>query len=164
MPSEERQNYVPEPGCLLLLYSYLLSILVGISARPKQMGTGAHSPALVGLLQELGGCQRTLSPQRLMVLLAEALHPLKRPNYQGDCSQLCFRITDFIFIQREGLVKGEHKTLNNHFRTHQKKNNRSHLLRDMAVKCPLLCFLKASGRKHHLSLRAKNQVKSTEWK
>lgn len=92
MPSEERQNYVTEVGCvtLLSLCSYLLPILVSISARPKQMGTSAHSPALVWLLKKLRGCQRTLSPQRLMVLLTEALHPLKCPNYQGDCSQLCF--------------------------------------------------------------------------
>lgn len=96
--------------CTVSLYSYLLSILVSVSARPEQMGTSTHSPALVWFLKEFRGCQRTLSPQRLMVLLTEALHPLKRPNYQCDCSQLCLWITNFIFIQRESLVRGEGKS------------------------------------------------------
>lgn len=85
--------YVVVTSFLILftyLFFYLLSILVSVSARPEQMGTSAHSPTLVWFLKELRSCQCTLSPQRLMVLFTEALHPLKCPNYQGDCSQLCF--------------------------------------------------------------------------
>lgn len=83
---------------------YLLSIFVCVSARPEEMCTGAHSSALVRFLQKFGCSKCTLSPQRFMILFTEALHPLKSTNDQGDGSQLCFGITDFIFIQRKCLV------------------------------------------------------------
>lgn len=73
------------------------------------MCTGAHSSALIGFLQKFGCSKCTLSPQRLMILFTEALHPLKSTNDQGDGSQLCFGITDFIFIQRKRLVNKKRK-------------------------------------------------------
>lgn len=68
------------------------------------MGTDADSSALVGLLQQLGRSQRTLSPQGLVVFLAEASHPLKSANDQGDGCQLSFGVTDLILIERECLM------------------------------------------------------------
>lgn len=102
----------PSPVTLLVrndLPSYLLSIFVCVSARPEEMGTGAHSSALIRFLQEFGCSKSTLSPQRFMVFFTEALHPLKSTNDQGDGSQLCFGITDFIFVQRKCLVHTEQK-------------------------------------------------------
>ena len=67
------------------------------------MGTRAHSSALVRLLQKFGCSQRTLSPQRLMVFLAETSHSLKGANDQCDGCQLGFGVTYLILIKREGL-------------------------------------------------------------
>lgn len=69
---------------------HLLSVLVHVPAGPEEMGAGADSSALIRLLQQLGSRQGTLGPQGLVVLLAKTFHPLKCPNYQGDCSQLGF--------------------------------------------------------------------------
>lgn len=81
----------------------LLPVFVCVSARPEEMCTGAHSSALIGLLQKFGCGQSALSPQGLMILFTETLHPLEGPDDQGDGSQLCFGIADFIFIQRKCL-------------------------------------------------------------
>lgn len=70
------------------------------------MGADADGSALVGLFQQLGGSQRALSPQRLVVFLTEAPHPLKGPNDQRNGCQLGFGVADLIFIQREGLEAG----------------------------------------------------------
>lgn len=70
------------------------------------MGADADGSALIGFFQQLGGRQGTLSPQRLVVFLTEASHPLKGPNDQRDGCQLGFGVTDLIFIQREGLEGG----------------------------------------------------------
>lgn len=67
------------------------------------MGADADGPALVRLFQQFRGSQRTLSPQRLVVFLAEASHPLEGPNDEGNGGQLGFGVTDLVFIQREGL-------------------------------------------------------------
>lgn len=98
--------------------TYLLPIFVCVSTRPEEVCTGAHSSALVGFLQEFGRSKCTLSPQGFVILFTEALHPLESANDQGDGSQLCFGITDFILIQRKRLVG--HKTLlgTNHARQH----------------------------------------------
>lgn len=72
------------------------------------MGTDTDSSALVWLFQQLGGSQRTLSPQRLVVFLAEASHSLKGPDDQCDGCQLGFGVTDLILVQREGLERGMH--------------------------------------------------------
>lgn len=70
------------------------------------MGADADGSALVGLFQQFGGRQGALGPQRLVVLLAEAAHPLKGPDDQCNGGQLGFRVADLIFIQREGLQGG----------------------------------------------------------
>lgn len=70
------------------------------------MGADTDGSALVGLLQQLGGSQCTLSPQRLVVFLAETPHSLKGANDQCDGCQLGFGVADLILIQREGLVRG----------------------------------------------------------
>lgn len=86
---------------------YLLPVPVCVPAGPEEVRTGAHCSALVGLLQKFGCGKSTLSPQGLMVLFTEALHPLEGADDQGDGSQLGFGVTDFIFIQRKRL--GGHK-------------------------------------------------------
>lgn len=90
---------------------YLLPISVCVPARPEEMGTGAHGAALVGLLQELGRSESALSPQGLVVLFTEALHPLKGPDDQRDGRQLGFGITDLILIQRKCLVGTQQRDL-----------------------------------------------------
>lgn len=67
------------------------------------MSTDADGATLVRFLQELGGSQCTLSPQRLVVLLAEATHPLEGTNYQCDGCQLGFGVTNLILVERESL-------------------------------------------------------------
>lgn len=64
----------------------------------------AHSSALIRFLQKFGCSKSALRPQGFMILFAEALHPLKSTNDQGDGSQLCFGITDLILVQRKCLV------------------------------------------------------------
>ena len=83
--------------------THLFTILVGAAARPEQMCADADGSALVGLLQQLGGSQRTLSPQRLVVFFTETSHSLKGTDDQRDGCQLGFGVTDLILIQREGL-------------------------------------------------------------
>lgn len=103
---------IPSPLTLLVrndLPPYLLPIFVCVSARPEEMCTGAHSSALIRFLQKFGCSKSTLSPQGFMIFFTEALHPLKSTNDQGDGSQLCFGITDFIFIQRKCLVHTKQK-------------------------------------------------------
>lgn len=90
---------------------YLLPVFVCVSARPEEMCTGAHSSALIRLLQKFGCGQSALSPQGLVILFTEALHPLEGPDDQGDGSQLCFGIADFIFIQRKCLVGTGRRTI-----------------------------------------------------
>lgn len=83
---------------------HLLPVPVRVPAGPEEMRAGAHCSALVRLLQKFGRGQSTLSPQGLMVLFTEALHPLEGADDQGDGGQLGFGVTDFIFIQRKCLV------------------------------------------------------------
>lgn len=83
---------------------HLLPVLVRVPAGPEEMGAGAHGSALVRLLQELGGGESALRPQRLVVLLPEALHPLERANDQRDGRQLGFGVTDLVLVQRERLA------------------------------------------------------------
>lgn len=71
------------------------------------MGADADSSALVRLLQQLGRSQCTLSPQRLVVFLAETSHSLKGTDDQCDSCQLGFGVADLILIQREGLCGSE---------------------------------------------------------
>lgn len=68
------------------------------------MGADTDGSALVRLFQELGSSQRTLSPQRLVVFLAETSHSLESSNDQSDGCQLSFGVADLILVQREGLV------------------------------------------------------------
>lgn len=70
------------------------------------MGADADCAALVGFLQELGGGQRALCPQGLVVLLAEAARVLKGADDEHDGGKLGLGVTDLILIQREGLVEG----------------------------------------------------------
>lgn len=110
--SSRSLSTIPSPVTLLVrndLPSYLLSIFVCVSARPEEMGTGAHSSALIRFLQKFGCSKSTLSPQGFMVFFTEAPHPLKSTNDQGDGSQLCFGITDFIFVQRKRLMHTKQK-------------------------------------------------------
>ncbi|KAG8534552.1 hypothetical protein GDO81_019171 [Engystomops pustulosus] len=79
--------------------SHLFPVLIRVPPGPEEMGRGAHSSALIRLLQQLGGCQGALCPQRLMVFFTKTFHLLKCSNYEGDRRQLCLRVTDFIFIQ-----------------------------------------------------------------
>uniref|UniRef100_A0A9L0T5X5 Uncharacterized protein n=1 Tax=Equus caballus TaxID=9796 RepID=A0A9L0T5X5_HORSE len=95
--------------CKLWLVTDVFHIVLISYNRPEEMCTGAHSSALIRFLQKFGCSKSTLSPQRLMILFTEALHPFKSTNDQGDGSQLCFGITDFIFIQRKRLVDTKHK-------------------------------------------------------
>lgn len=83
--------------------THLLAIFIGAAARPEEVGADADSSTLVGLLQQLGGSQRTLGPQRLVVFLAEAPHSLKGSDNQSDGCQLGFGVADLILVQREGL-------------------------------------------------------------
>ena len=111
-PSSRSLSMIPSPLTLLVrndLPPYLLPIFVCVSARPEEMCTGAHSSALIRFLQKLGCSKSTLSPQGFMIFFTEALHPLKSTNDQGDGSQLCFGIADFIFIQRKCLVHTKQK-------------------------------------------------------
>lgn len=71
------------------------------------MSTDTDSAALVGFLQKFGSSKSTLGSQRLMVLLAETAHALKRADDQRDGSKLGLRVTDFILIQRERLKHRE---------------------------------------------------------
>lgn len=79
------------------------------------MGADADGAALVGLLQQLGGGQRALRPQRLVVLLAEAARALKRADDQRDGRQLGFGVADLVLVQGEGLRhhKHTHISMNN---------------------------------------------------
>lgn len=81
-----------------IIPTHLITTFVSAAARPKEMSTDADSAALVRLLQQLGGSQRTLSPQRLVVFLAETSHSLKGTDDQCDGCQLGFRVTDLILI------------------------------------------------------------------
>lgn len=74
------------------------------------MGAGADGAALVGFLQQLGGGQRALGPQGLVVLLAEAARPLEGPDDQGDGGQLGLGVADLVFVEREGLDGGRSDT------------------------------------------------------
>lgn len=67
------------------------------------MGADADGSALVGLFQQLGGGQGTLSPQGLVVLLTEAAHPLEGADDQRDGCQLGLGVADLVFVEREGL-------------------------------------------------------------
>lgn len=62
------------------------------------MGADADSSALVGLLQQLGGGQRALSPQGLVIFLAEASHALKGTDDERDGCQLGFGVADLVLI------------------------------------------------------------------
>ena len=53
-------------------------------SRPEQMGAHLNSATLVWFLEQLGGCQGALGPQRVVVLLAEALHLLQGADDQAD--------------------------------------------------------------------------------
>lgn len=86
--------------------THLFTIFVSAATRPEEMSTDTDGSALVRLFKQLGGSQRTLSPQRLMVFLAETSHSLKGTNDQCDGCQLGFGVADLILIQREGLVRG----------------------------------------------------------
>ena len=70
------------------------------------MGADTDRAALVGFLQQLRGSQRTLCPQGLMVLLAEAAGVLKGADDEHDGCKLGLWVTDLILVQREGLVGG----------------------------------------------------------
>lgn len=70
------------------------------------MGADTDCSALVWLFQQLGGSQRTLGPQWLVVFLTEASHSLKGPDDQRDGSQLGFGVADLILVQRESLERG----------------------------------------------------------
>ena len=72
---------------------------------PEEVWADCHSSALVWFLEQSGWCQRTLCPQRFMVLLPKTRHPLKRANDQCDCSQLRLAVTDLILVQRKCLDK-----------------------------------------------------------
>lgn len=85
--------------------AHLLAVFVSAATGPEEMGADTDSSALVGLFQQLGGSQRTLSPQRLVVFLAEASHPLKGSNDERDGCQLGFGVADLILVQREGLER-----------------------------------------------------------
>lgn len=67
------------------------------------MSAGADGAALVGLLQQLGGGQGALSPERLVVLLAETARPLEGADDQRDGCQLRLGVADLVLVQREGL-------------------------------------------------------------
>lgn len=83
--------------------THLLAVLVGAAPGPEEVGADADGSTLVGFLQQLGGSQCTLGPQRLVVLLAEAAHPLKGPDDQRDGGQLGFGVADLVLVQGEGL-------------------------------------------------------------
>lgn len=82
---------------------YLSSFDFSALARPKQVRTGSDRAALVRLLEQLGGGQRALGAQRLMVLLAEAADLLEGANDQRDGGQLGLGVADLIFVQCERL-------------------------------------------------------------
>lgn len=63
---------------------HLLSILFSVASGPEEVCTDADGPTLVWLLEQFGGSERTLRPQRLVVLLAEAFCSLKRADDQRD--------------------------------------------------------------------------------
>lgn len=86
--------------------THLFTIFVGAAPGPEQMGADTDGSALVGLLQQLGSSQRTLSPQRLVVFLAETSHSLKGTDDQRDSCQLGFGVADLVLVQREGLREG----------------------------------------------------------
>jgi len=69
----------------------LLSIFVCVSARPKEMCTGAHSSALIRLLQKFGCSKSTLNPQGFMVFFTEALHPLKSTIDQSRAGRITLK-------------------------------------------------------------------------
>lgn len=71
------------------------------------MRTGGHPTCLVRLLEQLGGCQSTLGPQRLVVLLAETGGLLEGAHDEGHGCQLCLAVADLVLIQGEGLVGEE---------------------------------------------------------
>lgn len=89
--------------------TYLLAVSVRVPDGPEEVGAGAHGSALVRLLEQLGRGQGALRPQRLVVLLAEALHPLERADDQRDGRQLRLRIADLVFVQRKRLADTERK-------------------------------------------------------
>lgn len=89
--------------------THLLAALVRVAAGPEEMGADADGTALVGLLEQLGSSQRTLRPQWLMVLLAEAARALKGADDQRDGRQLGFGVADLILVQGEGLRHHNHK-------------------------------------------------------
>lgn len=89
--------------------TYLLAVSVCVPDGPEEVGAGAHGSALVRLLEQLGRGQGALRPQRLVVLLAEALHPLERADDQRDGRELRLGIADLVFVQRKRLADTEQK-------------------------------------------------------
>lgn len=87
------------------LTTHLFTVLVGAAAGPEEVRTDADGSALVGLLQQLGGGQCTLGPQRLVVFFAETTHALKGANNQRDGCQLSFGVTYLVLVQGKGLGK-----------------------------------------------------------
>ena len=92
----------------------LISTLVGVAAGPEEMCADADGAALVRLLQQLGGGQSALRPQRLVVLLAEAARALERADDQRDGRKLGFGVADLVLVQGEGLYHHEHKHMSRH--------------------------------------------------
>lgn len=135
---------------------YLLPVFVCVSARPKEMCTCAHSSALIWFLQKFWCSKCTLSSQGLMILFTEALHPLKSTNDQGDSSQLCFRIADFILIERKCLTtQNKEYSGSIHQQEHFPKFFRANPLCEMAYGHSHRGMLYLLVKRHKLQLRWK---------
>ena len=90
----------------------LFPLFLGRLARPEEVGADGDAAALVGFLEQLGGGQRALRPQRLVVLLREARHTLERRHDERDRRQLRLRVADLVLVDRECLrrIVNEHVT------------------------------------------------------
>lgn len=67
------------------------------------MCTGGHGAALVWLLQQAGGAAGAVGAQGLMVLLSQALHPLKGSHNQEQGTHLLLGVRDVLLEHSEGL-------------------------------------------------------------
>ena len=71
---------------------------------PKVTGK-VNSAALVWLLEKLASVQSCLGDKSVVVLLGEATSSVQSTGNDADCLELCTRIADGIFIDRECLRK-----------------------------------------------------------
>lgn len=68
------------------------------------MRRDSNSPALVRLFHELAAGKDKLSAQRVVVLLTEARHPLKRARQESDGRKLGPRLADLLLVERKRLA------------------------------------------------------------